>query len=162
MERLPSNVRQPPVFELPPVLFTAPLETAPLRWPITGAALFMRGADCPKGCADRACDIGRWAKLVLAFTRGIDCVFTRASDMRRASADAVNGSLPCTVPARCKSLFEARTKLFELIARPRLKSFAAMLVTPLRPLTDRALRKLLATDTLTMLVPVNPRPYHGR
>jgi hypothetical protein len=156
--RLPSNVRHPALFEL--------LFTAPFRWAAAGAALFMRGAEaCPDGpnvCAGRAL-AGRCEKLVLAFTRGIDRVFTLASDMRRDSADALNGSLPCTEPARARSLFEARTKLFVLTERPRLKSLAAMLVTPLRPFTNRALRKLLSSLTLlAMVVLLKPRPYHGR
>ena len=82
----------------------------------------------------------RWAKRVLLFTRGSDCAFTCRSDMRRLSAEALNGSRPCTAPARARSLFEARTKLFVLMLRPRLKSAAFTLVTPLRPLTKRALR----------------------
>ena len=77
---------------------------------------------------------------MFAFTRGRDCVFTWRSDIRRPSTDPVKGSLPCTEPARARSLFEARTKLFGLMLRPRPKSLALILVTPLRPLTNRALR----------------------
>jgi hypothetical protein len=82
----------------------------------------------------------RVANRVSEFTLGSDCVFTWRSDIRRPSDDALNGSLPCTEPARTRSAFEARTKLVVFTERPRPKSPALMLVTPLRPLTKRAVR----------------------
>ena len=92
------------------------------------------------------------AKRVLSLSRGADCWFTCRSDMRRPSRDALKGSLPCTEPARARSLFEARTKLLESMRRPRPKSLALTLVTPLRPFTKRALRKLFTTITLFTIV----------
>jgi hypothetical protein len=166
-------------------LGTAPLSKRlqpPVGWLLPLARV---PEDCPKDCAGRTSVAVRpgfgcpcagprfpWprfpcnplcAKRTLLLTRGSDRVFTRASDMRRDSAVGLKGSLPCTEPARVRSVFEARTKLFVLTERPRPKSPALTLVNPLRPLTNRALRKLLSTLPLMMLNPLlNPRPYHGR
>lgn len=88
----------------------------------------------------------RLKKRVFEFTLGSACVFTGRSENALLCAVAEIGILPCTEPARARSVFEARTKLRVLTA-PRPNSLLFTLVTPLVTPLPRALRY-----TLVMLV----------